>query len=168
LRLTKDNFFLFIEGLDENCEEYVNRLRKLRWKAITVRAEERRDILDGSDIDSLLDIDTDINTITTMTAEIMPNITQAFRLHIFEIIYYLCGDKWFDLCNLSDSEALREGFNVNYKSLTIGLRINNLLNSLYEANGYNYSYQYGGELITENFYYPQAGNNYMAVFNLKF
>jgi iron complex outermembrane receptor protein len=73
--------------------------------------------------------------------------------------------KEFTYLNFNASHTF---YGVNYKSITIGLRINNILNSLYEANGYTYSYQYGGELITENFYYPQAGTNYMAVFNLKF
>jgi len=73
--------------------------------------------------------------------------------------------KEFTYLNFNASHTF---YGVNYKSITIGLRINNLLNSLYEANGYTYSYQFGGELITENFYYPQAGTNYMAVFNLKF
>jgi iron complex outermembrane receptor protein len=57
---------------------------------------------------------------------------------------------------------------VNFKSITLGFRINNLLNSLYEANGYTYSYKFNGEIITENFYYPQAGVNFMAICNLKF
>jgi iron complex outermembrane receptor protein len=73
--------------------------------------------------------------------------------------------KEFTYLNFNASHTF---YGVNYKSITIGLRINNLLNSLYEANGYTYSYQFGGELITENFYYPQAGTNYMALFNLKF
>jgi iron complex outermembrane receptor protein len=57
---------------------------------------------------------------------------------------------------------------VKFKMLTIGLQINNLLNSLYEANGYTYSYFYNNEIVTENFYYPQAGVNYMCVVNIKF
>lgn len=59
-------------------------------------------------------------------------------------------------------------YGVRFKALNIGIQINNMLNSLYEANGYTYSYIYGGELITENFYYPQAGINFMALCNIKF
>lgn len=40
------------------------------------------------------------------------------------------------------------------------LMVNNVLDRLYETNGYTYSYIFG-ELITENFYYPQAGRNWM-------
>ncbi len=57
---------------------------------------------------------------------------------------------------------------VKFKSITLGGQVNNLLNSLYTANGYTYSYKYGGEVVTENFYYPQAGINFMILFNVKF
>jgi iron complex outermembrane receptor protein len=57
---------------------------------------------------------------------------------------------------------------VKFKSITLGVQINNLLNTLYEANGYTYSYIYGQTLITENFYYPQAGVNFMLMCNFKF
>ena len=47
-------------------------------------------------------------------------------------------------------------------------QINNLFNVRYEPNGYSFSYYYGGELQTENFYYPMAGTNFMVGLNLKF
>lgn len=46
--------------------------------------------------------------------------------------------------------------------------INNLIDEKYESNGYAYSYFAGGEKITENFYYPQAGRNIMGMVTLKF
>ncbi len=46
------------------------------------------------------------------------------------------------------------------KSLLLGLHAYNLLNEKYANNGYTYSYL-NGSLVTENFYYPQAGINYM-------
>lgn len=39
--------------------------------------------------------------------------------------------------------------------------VNNLFNAMYQNNGYSYGYIYGGVKTTENFYYPQAGRNYM-------
>lgn len=48
------------------------------------------------------------------------------------------------------------------------LAINNVLGELYESNGYTWGYIYGGQRITENFYYPQAGTNFMAGLSLKF
>lgn len=50
---------------------------------------------------------------------------------------------------------------INYcKSLQLGLHIYNFLNEQYANNGYTYSYL-SGSLVTENFYYPQAGVNFM-------
>jgi iron complex outermembrane recepter protein len=58
--------------------------------------------------------------------------------------------------------------NVIGKEVRVGILVNNLFNKLYENNGYTFSYIYGGETITENFYYPQAGRNFMVNVTLKF
>jgi len=47
-------------------------------------------------------------------------------------------------------------------------QLNNILDKKYEPNGYTYSYIYGGELTTENFYFPMAGRNFMMTVNFKF
>lgn len=47
------------------------------------------------------------------------------------------------------------------KAIQFGLQIYNFLNEQYANNGYTYSYLYGS-LVTENFYYPQAGVNFMV------
>jgi iron complex outermembrane receptor protein len=54
------------------------------------------------------------------------------------------------------------------KEVNFSLLINNLFNTLYESNGYSYSYISEKQTITENFYYPQAGTNFMFGVNLKF
>lgn len=46
--------------------------------------------------------------------------------------------------------------------------INNMLDLKYESNGYTFSYLYGGERIHENYYYPQAGRNFMVMLDLRF
>jgi iron complex outermembrane receptor protein len=48
------------------------------------------------------------------------------------------------------------------KQLKVGVLVNNLFNYTYENNGYTYSYLYGGSTTTENFYYPQAGRNFLV------
>lgn len=48
------------------------------------------------------------------------------------------------------------------------LMANNVLGEQYESNGYTYGYIYGGVHTVENFYYPQAGMNFMAGLSLKF
>lgn len=54
------------------------------------------------------------------------------------------------------------------KELRVGLLINNLLNEQYEPNGYTFNYEYAGDLVVENFYYPQAGTNFMLNVGLRF
>ncbi len=54
------------------------------------------------------------------------------------------------------------------KVLRLSLLLNNVLGAQYESNGYTYSYAAGGKLVTENFYYPQAGFNVLAGVSLKF
>lgn len=53
------------------------------------------------------------------------------------------------------------------KEVNIILQANNVFDKKYEPNGYTFSYIYGGDLITENYYYPMAGRNYIAGVNVK-
>lgn len=59
-----------------------------------------------------------------------------------------------------------------FKSLQVNLLVNNIFNEMYEPNGYTFSYYIPGdsgrELVTENYYYPMAGTNFMLGLNLKF
>lgn len=54
------------------------------------------------------------------------------------------------------------------REIGLAFQLNNFLNTLYSSNGYTFSYQTGGELITENYVYPQAGINFMTMLTLKF
>jgi iron complex outermembrane receptor protein len=54
------------------------------------------------------------------------------------------------------------------KEVDFTLLVNNLFNTLYESNGYSFSYISEKKTVTENFYYPQAGTNFMFGVNLKF
>jgi iron complex outermembrane recepter protein len=65
----------------------------------------------------------------------------------------------FTFSNLVFSYNLK---NVFFKEMTFGFQINNLFNAMYSNNGYTFSYIYGGETTTENFYYPQAGRHFMG------
>jgi len=53
------------------------------------------------------------------------------------------------------------------KRAELTLLVNNVLNELYSSNGYTYSYIYGS-LVTENFYYPQAGTNWLLGLKIRF
>src|SRR5690606_23911814 len=54
---------------------------------------------------------------------------------------------------------------LGLKNIGLGIQINNIFNEKYESNGYTYGYVYDSNLITENFYFPQAGTNFMFSFN---
>ncbi len=51
-------------------------------------------------------------------------------------------------------------------SVKITFWVNNAFNRMYASNGYAFSYIYGST-VTERFYYPQAGRNYMLNFSFE-
>jgi iron complex outermembrane receptor protein len=55
-----------------------------------------------------------------------------------------------------------------FKETNLMLQLNNVFDKKYEPNGYSFSYIYGGDVATENFYFPMAGFNFMVGVNLKF
>lgn len=54
-----------------------------------------------------------------------------------------------------------------FKELGLNLMLNNVLNQQYVSNGYTFSYIAGGELSTVNYYYPQAGFNFLLGVTMK-
>ena len=56
--------------------------------------------------------------------------------------------------------------NVLFKEINIIGQVNNLFNKRYESNGYTYSYYFDTSLVTENFYFPMAGRNFMIGLNV--
>jgi iron complex outermembrane receptor protein len=82
------------------------------------------------------------------------------------------------LDNTSHKDRMLDKFFVNDIRLTynasvrqvekfgISLLVNNVFGEKYESNGYSYTYVYGAP-ITENFYFPQAGTNFLLALSLK-
>lgn len=54
-----------------------------------------------------------------------------------------------------------------FREVSAVLALNNLLNHQYESNGYTYSYRFSGTTYTDNFYFPQAGFNWLLGVTLK-
>jgi iron complex outermembrane receptor protein len=73
-----------------------------------------------------------------------------------------------DPFNFSNVQLNYSIFDKFCKEIQFGLMINNVFNQMYSNNGYTFSYAYGGQTTTENFYYPQAGRNFMVRVLLKF
>ncbi len=53
------------------------------------------------------------------------------------------------------------------KEVNIIGQVNNLFSKKYEPNGYTFSYIYGGQTTTENYYFPMAGTNFMLAVNIR-
>lgn len=53
------------------------------------------------------------------------------------------------------------------KETNLVLQVNNVFNKQYETNGYTYSYFYTTTPVTENFYFPMAGTNFMLALQVK-
>ena len=53
-------------------------------------------------------------------------------------------------------------------SIRMGVAVNNLFSTLYESNGYGYSYMWDGERYDEAFYFPQAPINVLANVTVNF
>lgn len=108
---------------------------------------------------------------STITYELFKNLKISF-------ISKYVGKQFLD--NTSNENRKLDAFfvndaRINYTFKTklipeigLTLAINNLFNEQYESNGYTYGYIYGGQRITENFYYPQAGTNFLVGVHLKF
>ncbi len=59
------------------------------------------------------------------------------------------------------------GFNL-VKNVEATLQINNIFDETYESNGYTFGFISDGETTHSNFYYPQAGRNFLARLSIGF
>jgi iron complex outermembrane recepter protein len=57
--------------------------------------------------------------------------------------------------------------NKLFRGLNVIFQANNVFNKKYEANGYTFSYIADGSLVTENYYFPQAGTNVLFAVNVE-
>jgi iron complex outermembrane receptor protein len=66
---------------------------------------------------------------------------------------------------------LRLGYSIKpsfMREISISLLANNIFDVSYSSNGYTYGYLGGPTEYRQNFYYPQAGRNYMIMVALRF
>lgn len=108
---------------------------------------------------------------STLTFEPIKNLK-------FSFISKYVGSQFLD--NTSTATRKLDAFFVNdlrinysfktkyIREIGIIVAVNNLFGEEYESNGYTWGYIYGGQRVAENFYYPQAGLNYMAGLTFKF
>ncbi|MEY3591175.1 MAG: hypothetical protein RLZZ38_128 [Bacteroidota bacterium] len=71
----------------------------------------------------------------------------------------------FTFTNFILNWKVKQQFAENFE---LGLLVNNIFSAQYANNGYTFSYQYGGQTTTENFYYPQAGRHFLLKMSMAF
>jgi iron complex outermembrane recepter protein len=54
------------------------------------------------------------------------------------------------------------------RELSVSLLVNNIFDVAYSSNGYTYGYRGGAAEYRQNYYYPQAGRNYLLMVTLRF
>jgi iron complex outermembrane receptor protein len=54
------------------------------------------------------------------------------------------------------------------REVSLSLLANNIFNAMYSSNGYTYGYFGGPSEYRQNYYFPQAGRNYMFMLALRF
>jgi iron complex outermembrane receptor protein len=63
---------------------------------------------------------------------------------------------------------LRYTFSTDsFKEISVAVLMNNALNKKYESNGYTYGWIYEQQTTYQNYYYPQAGRNFICTLNIK-
>ncbi len=67
--------------------------------------------------------------------------------------------------DLRMSYAWRPSF---MREISLSLLANNIFDKMYSSNGYTYGYLGGPTEYRQNYYYPQAGRNYMVMLALRF
>ena len=108
---------------------------------------------------------------SVLTFEIFKSLSVSF-------ISKYVGDQFLD--NTANENRKLDAYLINdfrinfsrklwkFNKIEAGFVIYNLFDEMYSSNGYTYSYFVGPDLITENFYYPQAGRNFMGSVTFKF
>ncbi len=54
------------------------------------------------------------------------------------------------------------------REIVLSVLVNNVLSEKYESNGYTWGYLGGGAEFRQNYYFPQAGRNFMVMLALRF
>ncbi|HEY9176139.1 MAG TPA: TonB-dependent receptor plug domain-containing protein [Flavipsychrobacter sp.] len=76
-------------------------------------------------------------------------------------------DRSIDPYNLVDARIRYSIKTKPFRELGFNLMLNNILNRQYVSNGYTFSYVSGGTLSTFNYFYPQAGFNFLLGVTMK-
>ncbi len=159
-------------------------LKKLNWAATATLGRNKirnfREFLDDFDTGEQREIgyrETDISFSPGFIGSSTLTCTPVKNLNVTLVSKYV-SRQYLD--NTSGEDRSIDPFfvndiRVNYsfktrlvREIGLNLLVSNVFNHLYSSNGYTLGYVTGGERITENFFYPQAGTNFLASVNLRF
>lgn len=119
---------------------------------------------------------TDISFSPNVVAGSMLTFSPAPRLDLQLLSKYV-GRQYLD--NTSNAARSIDAYFINdlkfdyafdwksVKHLKISLLVNNVLDVKYETNGYTFGYRGGGSEVRENYFYPQAGRNFLLAMSVK-
>jgi iron complex outermembrane receptor protein len=115
------------------------------------------------------------NTDIAFSPSVNYGSTLAYTAGAFEasLLRKYVGKQYLD--NTSDDARSLAAYNTHdirlkytlKKGPAFTLLLNNVLNEQYSSNGYTYSYRFGGATTTENFFYPQAGFNFLMGLSIR-
>jgi iron complex outermembrane recepter protein len=121
--------------------------------------------------------DTDISFSPNFVAGSQLSFLPVSALELTLLTKYV-GKQFLD--NTSNNDRAIEPYLINdlrfrytwkptfIKEIGISFLLNNILDVEYESNGYTWGYLAGSVAYRENYYYPQAGRNFMVMLDLKF
>lgn len=133
------------------------------------------DYLNGGVVENSFD-DTDISFSPDIIFNSQLSWSPVKRMQVNLLSRYV-GDQYLD--NTSNDNRRLDAYFVsdlqlqyslpvkNLGTLDFNLLVNNVLNTAYASNGYTFNYLYG-DLVVENFYYPQATRNFLLGLSFKF
>lgn len=104
-------------------------------------------------------------------------IYKAFKNAEIALLTKYVGSQFLD--NTSSKARSISGYCINdarfnytirpsfMKEITLSLLVNNIFDKKYESNGYTWGYIGGGSEYRENYFFPQAGTNFLAMLTMK-
>lgn len=163
----------------------VQLLKKLRWQATATYSRNKiasfTEYLDDWDNGVQIAInhrETDIAFSPTWIVSSMFTYIPFKQVEVDLISKYV-GDQYLD--NTQNDARKTDAFMVHdirigyqfkvkgwFEQVKVGVLVNNVLNTEYEPNGYTFSGFTGGRRYDFNYFYPQAGTNFLANLTLLF
>lgn len=157
--------------------------RTTKWLTLSANATLSQNVIKDY-VDELKDSPTYGQNLGDMTISYSPavigSLSADFHVGGFSLLWHTqyVGKQYFtnnEIEALSLDAYCVTNLDLGYRvamrgggSVRFGLAVNNLFSTLYESNGYGYSYMWDGERYDEAFYFPQAPINFIGNVTVNF